>query len=163
TANQVPNIIYDIVLGGALTGAVVPVLAGVAARRGAAHYLDDAAHAGPANPPGQSGPGGGGATGHQAGRGAGGGEGADRPWGGGAAGLVAGAEAGRTASALLPWTVLLLAPASVVIALAAEPLVSLLLAGSPGCDSATTGAVSSRMLVVFAPQILLYGLAVVLY
>ena len=33
TANQVPNIIYDIVLGGALTSAVVPVLAGAAARR----------------------------------------------------------------------------------------------------------------------------------
>ena len=32
TANQVPNIIYDIVLGGALTSAVVPVLAGPAAR-----------------------------------------------------------------------------------------------------------------------------------
>ena len=32
TANQVPNIIYDIVLGGALTSVVVPVLAGVAAR-----------------------------------------------------------------------------------------------------------------------------------
>ncbi len=33
TANQVPNIIYDIVLGGALTSVVVPVLAGPAARR----------------------------------------------------------------------------------------------------------------------------------
>jgi hypothetical protein len=33
TANQVPNVIYDIVLGGALTSAVVPVLAGAAARR----------------------------------------------------------------------------------------------------------------------------------
>ena len=32
TANQVPNIIYDIVLGGALTSAVVPVLAGPASR-----------------------------------------------------------------------------------------------------------------------------------
>ena len=32
TANQVPNIIYDIVLGGALTSAVVPVLAGPVAR-----------------------------------------------------------------------------------------------------------------------------------
>ena len=30
TANQVPNIIYAIVLGGALTGMVVPVLAGSA-------------------------------------------------------------------------------------------------------------------------------------
>ena len=33
TANQVPNIIYDIVLGGALSMVVVPVLAGAAARR----------------------------------------------------------------------------------------------------------------------------------
>ena len=33
TANQVPNIIYDIVLGGALTSAIVPVLAASAARR----------------------------------------------------------------------------------------------------------------------------------
>jgi putative peptidoglycan lipid II flippase len=33
TANQVPNIIYDIVLGGALTSAVVPVLASAARRR----------------------------------------------------------------------------------------------------------------------------------
>ena len=33
TANQVPNIIYDVVLGGALTSVVVPVLAGAAAHR----------------------------------------------------------------------------------------------------------------------------------
>ena len=33
TANQVPNIIYDIVLGGALTSVMIPVLAGPAARR----------------------------------------------------------------------------------------------------------------------------------
>ena len=33
TANQVPNIIYDIVLGGALTSAIVPVMAGAAALR----------------------------------------------------------------------------------------------------------------------------------
>ena len=35
TANQVPNIIYDIVLGGALAAIMVPVLAGPAARSGA--------------------------------------------------------------------------------------------------------------------------------
>ena len=35
TANQVPNIIYDIVIGGALTGVIVPVLAGAAAHRSA--------------------------------------------------------------------------------------------------------------------------------
>jgi putative peptidoglycan lipid II flippase len=38
-----------------------------------------------------------------------------------------------------------------------------LLAGAPRCNAAATEAVSTRMLVVFAPQILLYGLAVVLY
>ena len=116
TANQVPNVIYDIVLGGALTSAVVPVLAGAAARR-----------AGPAPDPGAT------------------------------------TEASQTASALLTWTVLLLAPASVVIALAASPLMTVLLSGAPRCGQAATVAVSSRMLMVFAPQILLYGLAVVLY
>ena len=35
TANQVPNVIYDIVLGGALTAIVVPVLAGPAERAAA--------------------------------------------------------------------------------------------------------------------------------
>ena len=50
-----------------------------------------------------------------------------------------------------------------IIAVAATPLASLLLAGAPRCAHATIVAVSSRMLVVFAPQILLYGLAVVLY
>jgi peptidoglycan biosynthesis protein MviN/MurJ (putative lipid II flippase) len=32
TANQVPNIIFELVVGGALAGMVVPVLAGAAAR-----------------------------------------------------------------------------------------------------------------------------------
>jgi len=118
TANQVPNIIYDIVLGGALTSAVVPVLAGAAARRS------------PVSP------------------------GSDPE---------ADAEASHIASALLTWTVVLLAPASLVIAVLAGPLARLLLAGAPGCEQAATVAVSSRMLAVFAPQILLYGLAVVLY
>ena len=34
TANMVPNIIYDIVIGGALTAVVVPVLAGAAPAAG---------------------------------------------------------------------------------------------------------------------------------
>ncbi|MDR0343557.1 MAG: virulence factor MviN, partial [Nocardiopsaceae bacterium] len=72
-------------------------------------------------------------------------------------------EASQTASALLTWTVLLLVPVSAVIAVVAGPLVSVLLSGSPGCGQAATAAVSTRMLAVFAPQILLYGLAVVLY
>jgi len=116
TANQVPNIIYDIVLGGALTSAVVPVLAGPAARRMSA--------------PGEQ---------------------------------AATAETSQIASALLTWTVLVLAPVSALIAVTAGPLVSVLLSRAPGCSPVAIMAVSTRMLAVFAPQILLYGLAVVLY
>jgi putative peptidoglycan lipid II flippase len=122
TANQVPNIIYDVVIGGALTSAVVPVLAGTAARRG----ICRTATARPADP-------------------------------------AADAHASQTASALLTWAVLVLLPASGVIAAAARPLASLLLAGAPHCPRGATTAVGSVMLAVFAPQITLYGLAVVLY
>ncbi|MGH3253001.1 MAG: murein biosynthesis integral membrane protein MurJ, partial [Trebonia sp.] len=107
TANMVPNIIYDIVLGGALSSVVVPVLAGPAS--------------------------------------------------------AAGAEARRIASALLTWTVLLLVPVSAALALAAHPIVSALLSGATGCPHGPLTGVGARMLIVFAPQVLLYGLAVVLY
>ena len=124
TANQVPNIIYDIVLGGALTSVLIPVLAGPAARRLA-----------------------------------------QVPGTGSAAGAPDSAEtqASQIASAMLTWTVLVLTPVSVIIAVAAEPLATLLLAGAPRCAHAAIVGVSSRMLVIFAPQILLYGVAVVLY
>jgi putative peptidoglycan lipid II flippase len=119
TANMVPNIIYDIVMGGALTAVVVPVLAG------------------PALP-----------IGDRAGDGAG-----PADW----------EQVRQTSAALLSWTVLLLVPVSAVVAVAARPLVSLLLGGTPGCPRASMVTLGARMLVVFAPQILLYGLAVVLY
>lgn len=115
TANQVPNIIYDVILGGALSSAVVPVLAGSAARRMSVDGADAAA------------------------------------------------ETNQIASALLTWTVVLLAPVSVLIAVTAGPLVSVLLSEAPGCSEVAIVAVSTRMLTAFAPQILLYGLAVVLY
>jgi peptidoglycan biosynthesis protein MviN/MurJ (putative lipid II flippase) len=111
TANMVPNIIYDIVLGGALTSVVVPVLARPA---------DEAS------------------TG-------------------------SGAAARQIASALLTWTVLLLVPVSAALALAAHPIVSALLSGTTGCPHGPLAGVGARMLIVFAPQVLLYGLAVVLY
>ncbi len=111
TANMVPNIIYDIVLGGALSSAVVPVLAGPAGTTSGA----------------------------------------------------GGAEARRIASALLTWTVLLLVPVSAALALAAHPIVSALISGAPGCPRGPLAGVGARMLIVFAPQVLLYGLAVVLY
>ena len=105
TANMVPNIVYDIVLGGALTAVVVPVLAG--------------------DPDGE--------------------------------------RTRQTSAALLTWTVLLLVPVSAVVAGIAEPLVSVLLGSAPGCPRASMVATGSHMLMAFAPQILLYGLAVVLY
>ena len=112
---MVPNIIYDIVMGGALTAVVVPVLAGPARAAGG---RDEAASR---------------------------------------------EQVRQTSAALLSWTVLLLVPVSVVVAVIARPLVSLLLGGAPGCPRAAMVTLGARMLVVFAPQILLYGLAVVLY
>jgi putative peptidoglycan lipid II flippase len=113
TANQVPNIIYDIVLGGALASIMVPVLAGPADRSG---------------------------TDPEAAR-----------------------ATSQISSALLTWTVVLLVPASAILALAAHPVISLLIPRLQGCARSEAVMVGSRMLVVFAPQILLYGLAVVLY
>jgi putative peptidoglycan lipid II flippase len=117
TANMVPNIIYDIIMGGALTAVVVPVLAGPASLT----------------------------------------------VGGSSAASADREQVRQTSSALISWAVLLLAPVSVLVAVTARPLVSLLLGGTPGCPRATMVALGARMLVVFAPQILLYGLAVVLY
>ncbi|HEX4090834.1 MAG TPA: lipid II flippase MurJ [Trebonia sp.] len=114
TANMVPNIIYDIVLGGALSAVVVPVLAGPAR---AAAGADD----------------------------------------------LAAESARRISSALLTWTVLLLVPVSAALALAAHPIVTVLLSHSSGCPRSVMAGVGARMLIVFAPQVLLYGLAVVLY
>ena len=192
TANQVPNIIYDIVLGGALTSAIVPVLAGAAAARqapyrpagkgratvragngevGAGRAGDGGAGDGhPAGPAGASANGAAPARGTPAGGTPAGAALAGQGLPATAAGTTAGgagqgpdAEAAQIASALLTWTVVLLAPASLIIVLAARPLASLLLAGVPHCSEAAEVMVSSRMLVVFAPQILLYGLAVVFY
>ena len=115
TANTLPNIVYDIVLGGALTSIMVPVLARPAARS-------------------QTDP-------------------------------VATAQVRQTSSALLTWTTLILVPVSVAIALAAGPLASLLNPVNPTqhCLRTSLVTVTRPMLAVFAPQILLYGLAVVLY
>lgn len=101
--NAVPNVVFEVVAGGALAGTVVPVLAGALAR-------------------------------------------GDR------------AAAGRTAGALLTWTLLLLAPATLLVGLAA-PLVARGLLGQ-ACPGA--GPAGTRMLLVFLPQIALYGVAVVL-
>jgi putative peptidoglycan lipid II flippase len=115
TANTLPNIVYDIVLGGALTSIMVPVLA----RPAAQSQTDPAATA----------------------------------------------QVRQTSSALLTWTTLILVPVSVVVALAAGPLASVLNPVNPTqhCVRTSLVTVTRPMLTVFAPQILLYGLAVVLY
>jgi putative peptidoglycan lipid II flippase len=115
TANQVPNIIYDIVLGGALASVMVPVLARPAQRS--------------------------------------------------ATDPAAARQVQQTSSALLTWTVVVLVPVSGIIALAARPIATLLDPSNPGahCGHADLISVTARMLAVFAPQVLCYGLAVVLY
>ncbi|HEY2507297.1 MAG TPA: lipid II flippase MurJ [Streptosporangiaceae bacterium] len=115
TANQLPNIVYDIILGGALTSIIVPVLARPAARAST-------------DP-------------------------------------VARAEVAQTSSALLTWTAVILVPVSAAVAVAAGPLAHLLnpAHAHAACSRTALVHVTGTMLAVFAPQILLYGLAVVLY
>jgi putative peptidoglycan lipid II flippase len=108
TANQVPTVLFEVAIGGALSGMVVPVLATAAAR-------------------------------------------GDR------------ATAGHVASALLTWTLLVSVPLSLLLAAAAVPVMALMLGGTAGCDPGALLALAARLLAVFAPQIVFYGLAAVLY
>ncbi|MEU7874154.1 lipid II flippase MurJ [Dactylosporangium sp. NPDC049140] len=68
------------------------------------------------------------------------------------------ATVGRTVGALLTWVVALLTPIALLVALLAHPLVGLLTAGQPA-EVVDAGA---RMLRVFAPQLPLYGVGIVL-
>ncbi|SEG64371.1 putative peptidoglycan lipid II flippase [Thermomonospora echinospora] len=70
----------------------------------------------------------------------------------------------RVASAMLTWVVLGLVPLTALIAVAAGPIMALLIPGrAQGCSASDAVAVGADMLVVFAPQVVLYGVAVVLY
>jgi len=103
-ANVVPNVLFEVVAGGALAASVVPVLASSLARGDTE-------------------------------------------------------ETSRTASALLTWTVLVLTPMAVGLALLAGPVSRLLL--GPGVPAPVAES-AARMLVAFAPQVVLYGVGVVL-
>ncbi|ANS77565.1 putative peptidoglycan lipid II flippase MurJ [Serinicoccus hydrothermalis] len=73
--------------------------------------------------------------------------------------------ADRTASALLGWTLVVLLPLTLVVALAAGPLAGALLAAQtegPVCSAEDLRAAGRLMLLLFAPQVLLYGLGIVL-
>ena len=110
TVNAIPNIVFDVVAGGMLAAAVVPMLAGPLAA-------------------------------------------GDRE------------RAAGIASALLTWCLLALGAVSAGVLLAAGPLSALLLGGGGGPGGgACAGAadLGRRMLVAFAPQIALYGVAIVL-
>ena len=66
--------------------------------------------------------------------------------------------ADRLVSALLSWTVVILVPISALVAVCAGGLISLL--GPANCSGGH--ALGVRMLLVFAPQIVFYGIGVVL-
>ena len=104
SANQLPNVVFEVAAGGALAAVAVPIIAGQLARK------EEAA-------------------------------------------------ATQTASALLTWALTVLVPLAILMAVAAAPLSTILVDGQRCSGSAELMA---SMLVVFAPQIALYGVAIVL-
>lgn len=73
--------------------------------------------------------------------------------------------ADRTASALLSWSLLVLVPLALVVALVAGPVAAILLGGGDlerGCDPGAAREAGRLMLVLFAPQVALYGVGIVL-
>ena len=105
TANTIPNVLYEVVAGGALAGAVVPLLAAPIARK----VADDV---------------------------------------------------NRTSSALLTWAVLALLPVGVLVTVLARPIAAAL-PQSAGGDPAAQVELTTYFLIVFAPQVVLYGIGVV--
>jgi putative peptidoglycan lipid II flippase len=104
-ANSIPNVVFEVVAGGALASLVVPVLAGAVAA-------------------------------------------GDRD------------TANRTASALLTWTLVVLTPVALLGMLFAPLLMRALVGADPACGQAMDD-VGARMLVVFMPQVVLYGVGIV--
>lgn len=109
TANQLPNVLFEVAAGGALAAVAVPLVAGALAR--------------------------------------------GRP-----------DEADRAASALLTWALTVLVPLAVLLAVLAQPLSRALLGdqGGTGCASSGRLNLAVTMLLVFAPQVPLYGIGIVL-
>nr|WP_269327838.1 lipid II flippase MurJ [Kineosporia mesophila] len=103
SANLLPNVLYEVVAGGALASAVVPLLAGPLTRGNRA-------------------------------------------------------EIDRIVSALIGWVLVVLVPLSAVLALLAGPLSKVLVNGNIDGQRDLV----ARMIAVFAPQVALYGIGVVL-
>jgi putative peptidoglycan lipid II flippase len=125
SANQLPNVVFEVAAGGALAAVVVPIIAGQVARQNSPNTLHSAStqstHGSPSSP------------------------GVD--------------EAGRTASAMLTWTFAVLAPLAILLAVLARPLSSLMV-DEARCAGSTD--LMTSMLVIFSPQIVLYGVGIVL-
>ena len=115
TANQVPNLIVELAIGGALSSAMVPVLARSASPGG----VDPQAKA----------------------------------------------HVEQISLALLSWSVLILLPVTVIVTAAAVPISGLLNPVKLNADCSHGDVINETtfMLVSFAPQILLYGVSVVLF
>ncbi|MDR7381292.1 murein biosynthesis integral membrane protein MurJ [Promicromonospora iranensis] len=111
SANQLPNLLFEVAAGGALAGAVVPLLAGPLSRAAFSSDGTDASKE----------------------------------------------QASRIASALLGWTLVVLVPLAGLMALLARPII-----GLTGLTDPVHVDVATAFLRVFAVQVPLYGLAVVL-
>lgn len=106
SANTIPNVLYEVVAGGALAGSIVPLLAAPLARK----MKEDV---------------------------------------------------NRIASALLTWTVTILVPVGILLAVLARPIAHLFPV-SMGSDAQTQVDLATMFLIVFSPQVVLYGIGVVL-
>lgn len=156
SANLVPTVLFEIVAGGALAAVVVPLVAGLVPeqtdgpterRDGPAAQTDEpcaSTDERDEEPTGSAVP---------------------------AAAIAvppvppeASAQPGaadQVISALLGWLLLVTVPLAAVVALLAEPIAELVLGAGPSASHAVTG-LGAQLLRVFAPQLPLYGIAVVL-
>ncbi len=108
TANQLPNVLYEVAAGGALAAVVVPLVAGA---------LDEG----------------------------------DRE------------RADEAARAMLTWAVTILLPLTVLLAALAQPIAHAMLGGGgAGCSGQDARGLAATMIVIFAPQVLLYGIGITL-
>lgn len=130
TANLLPNVLFEVVAGGALAAVVVPLVAGLVPERQDRDGQQLPVHGTETPTPG-------------------------------AADVAAGRDrADRIISALLTWTLLITAALAAVVMVLAQPLTELLLGSEdmtgPGID------LGARLLRIFALQLPLYGIAVIL-
>ncbi|MCT1776298.1 murein biosynthesis integral membrane protein MurJ [Brachybacterium sp. p3-SID957] len=130
TANLLPNVLFEVVAGGALAAVVVPLVAGLVPERQDRDGQQLPVHGTETPTPG-------------------------------AADVADGRDrADRIISALLTWTLLITAALAAVVIVLAQPLTELLLGSEdmtgPGID------LGARLLRIFALQLPLYGIAVIL-